>query len=170
VVTKKLQFSEDSCPLQLQVWSTSIRIGIVVFVHWMGCVCNQSCHVRTCLSNSWHKLQVAAFAQLAAVGRGSNTCIYVMAIFTMCESTEQGFCIKFMWRRAVSYEHCDMWRVLGLRVRPGNKTANVTVEGSHISATKEGAPSAKQNEGHGTGVFWFWGYCTPRVRSRRANN
>jgi len=33
----------------------------------VGCVCNQSWHVRTCLSNSWHKLQVAAFAHLAAV-------------------------------------------------------------------------------------------------------
>ena len=46
-----------------------------MFVYWVGCVCNQSWHVRTCLSNSWHKLQVAAFAQLVVVGRGSNTCI-----------------------------------------------------------------------------------------------
>jgi len=38
---------------------------------------------------------VAAFAQFAAAGRGSNTCVYVMAIFTMCESTEQRICIKF---------------------------------------------------------------------------
>ena len=71
----------------------SIRIEIVVVVHWVGCVCNKSWHVRTCLSNSWHKLQVAAFAQLAVAGRGSNTCLYVMAIFTMCESTEQRICI-----------------------------------------------------------------------------
>jgi len=78
-----------------EVCSKSIRIGIVVVVHWVGCVCNQSWHVRTCLSNSWHKLQVAAFAQLAVLGRGSNTCIYVTAIFTMCESTEQHICITF---------------------------------------------------------------------------
>ena len=39
------------------------------------------------------------------------------------------------------------------------------MEGSHVSATKEGAPGAKQNKGHVTGVFWFWGYRTPRVRS-----
>ena len=32
---------------------------------------------------------MAAFAQLAAVGRGINTCVYVIAICTMCESTEQ---------------------------------------------------------------------------------
>jgi len=32
---------------------------------------------------------MAAFAQLAAVCRGSNTCVYNIAIFTMCESTEQ---------------------------------------------------------------------------------
>jgi len=31
---------------------------------------------------------VAAFVQLAVVGRGSSTCVYVIAIFTMCESTE----------------------------------------------------------------------------------
>jgi len=80
------------------VCSKSIRIGIVVVVHWVGCVCNQSWHVRTCLSNSWLKLQVAAFVQLALVGRGSNTCIYVMAIFMTCESTEQRICIKVCFK------------------------------------------------------------------------
>ena len=39
-------------------------------------------------------MQVAAFAQLAVVGRGSNMCVYVTAIFTVCESTEQRVCIK----------------------------------------------------------------------------
>ena len=67
-------------------------------VHWVGCVCSQSWHVRTCLSNSWHKLQVAAFAQLAVLGRGSDTCVYVIAIFTMCESTEQRIWIKFCFK------------------------------------------------------------------------
>jgi hypothetical protein len=43
-------------------------------------------------------LQVAAFAQLAVVGRGINTCVYVIAIFTMCESTEQRICIKFCFK------------------------------------------------------------------------
>ena len=81
-----------------EVCSKSIRIGIVVVVHLVGCVCNQSCHVRTCLSKSWHKLQVPAFAQLAAVDRGSNTCVYVKVIFTMCESTEQRICIKFCFK------------------------------------------------------------------------
>ena len=64
-----------------EVCSNSIWIGFVVVVHWVGCVCNQPWHFRTCLSNSWNKLQVAAFAQLAAVGRGSYTCAYVIAIF-----------------------------------------------------------------------------------------
>jgi len=41
---------------------------------------------------------VAAFAQLAVVGRGSNTCVYVIAIFTMCESAEQRICIKFCFK------------------------------------------------------------------------
>ena len=80
------------------VCSNIIRIGIVVVVHWVGCVWNQSWHIRTCLSNSWHKLQVAAFPQFPVVGRGSNTCVYVIAIFTMCESTEQRICIKFCFK------------------------------------------------------------------------
>ena len=41
---------------------------------------------------------MAAFAQLAVVGRGSNTCVYVIAIFTMCESPEQRICIKFCFK------------------------------------------------------------------------
>ena len=41
---------------------------------------------------------MAAFAQLAVVGCGSNTCIYVIAIFTMCESTEHCICIKFSFK------------------------------------------------------------------------
>ena len=81
-----------------KVCSKSIRIGIVMVVHWVGCVYSQSWHVRTCLSNSWHKLQVAASAQLAVVNRGSNTCVYVIAIFTMCGSTEQSICIKFCFK------------------------------------------------------------------------
>ena len=84
--------------LKYVVCSKSIWIGIVVIVQWVGCVCSQSWHVCTCLSNSWHKLQVAAFAQLAVVGRGSNTCLYVIAIFTMCESIEQRICIKFCFK------------------------------------------------------------------------
>ena len=80
------------------VCSKSIRIGIVVVVHWVRCVCNHSRQVRTCLSNSSHKLQVAAFARLPVVGRGSNTCVCVIAIFTMCESTEQRICIKFCFK------------------------------------------------------------------------
>ena len=94
-----------------EVCSKSIRIGKVVVVHWVGCVCNQSWHVRTCLSNSWHKLQVAAFAQLTAVGCGSNTCVYVIAIFTMCESTEQRICIKFCFKigkpATETYQNCS---------------------------------------------------------------
>jgi len=43
-------------------------------------------------------LQVAGYAHLAVVGRGSNTCVYVIAIFTMCERTEQRICIKFCFK------------------------------------------------------------------------
>jgi len=41
---------------------------------------------------------VAAFAQLAVIGRGSNTCVYVIAISTMCESAEQRICVKFCFK------------------------------------------------------------------------
>ena len=41
---------------------------------------------------------MAAFAQLAVVDRGSNTCVYVIAIFMMCGSTEQCICIKFCFK------------------------------------------------------------------------
>ena len=41
---------------------------------------------------------MAAFAQLAVVGSGSNMRVYVIAIFTMCESTEQRICIKFCFK------------------------------------------------------------------------
>ena len=41
---------------------------------------------------------MAAFAQLAVVGRGRNTCVYVTAIFMMCENTKQRICIKFCFK------------------------------------------------------------------------
>ena len=41
---------------------------------------------------------MAAFAQLAVVCRRNNMCVYVVAIFTMCESTEQCICIKFCFK------------------------------------------------------------------------
>ena len=43
---------------------------------------------------------MAAYAQLAVVGHGSNTCIYVIAIFTMCDSIEQRIYIKFCFKIA----------------------------------------------------------------------
>ena len=41
---------------------------------------------------------MAAFAQLVVGVRRSNTCLYVIATFTMCESTEQRICIKFCFK------------------------------------------------------------------------
>ena len=41
---------------------------------------------------------MAALPQLAVVGRGSNTCVYLIAIFTMCGSTKQRICIKFCFK------------------------------------------------------------------------
>ena len=49
---------------------------------------------------------MASFAQLAVVGRGSNTCVYVTTIFTMCESTEQRikFCFKIQNPATETYQ------------------------------------------------------------------
>ena len=41
---------------------------------------------------------MAAFSQLAVVGRGINTYVYVTEIFTMCESSEQRICIRFCFK------------------------------------------------------------------------
>jgi len=41
---------------------------------------------------------VTAFDQLAVAGRGSNTCVCVIEIFMMCESTEQRICIKVRFK------------------------------------------------------------------------
>ena len=41
---------------------------------------------------------MAAFALLAAVSRGNNKCVGVIAICTMCESTEQRICLKFCFK------------------------------------------------------------------------
>ena len=41
---------------------------------------------------------MAAFAQLAVVGCGSNMWVYFLAIFMICESTEQRICIKFCFK------------------------------------------------------------------------
>jgi len=41
---------------------------------------------------------MAVFAQLAVVGHGSNTCVYVIAIFMVCASTKQCICIKFCFK------------------------------------------------------------------------
>jgi len=53
---------------------------------------------------------VAAFAQLSVVGRGSNTCVYVIAICTVCESTEQRICIKFCFK--IGKPATEMYQVL----------------------------------------------------------
>ena len=78
------------------MWFFKILSGFKLVVNCVGCVCRHSSHVRTFLSNSRHKLQVAAFPRLAAAFRGSNTRVYVIAIFLRCvKSTEQRICIKF---------------------------------------------------------------------------
>ena len=148
------------------VCSNSIRIGTVVVVHWVGCVCNQSWHVCTCLSNSWHKLQVAAFAHLAVVSRGSNTCVYVIAIFTMCESTEQRICIKFCFK--IGKTATETYQLL--QQPYGEDAMGRTQVFDWFRRFKEGRKSVESDPRSGRPFFWFWGYRTSWGRSRRANN
>jgi len=43
---------------------------------------------------------MAAFAQLAVVGRGNNTCVYAIAIFTMCESVKRHTISRDLFERS----------------------------------------------------------------------
>jgi len=102
---------------------------------------------------------VAAFAQLAVVGRGSETCIYVIAIFMMCGSTEQRICIKFCFKigKTATETYQLLQQAHGEDAMGRTQVFDwFTVEGSLVFATKEGAPGAKQNKGHITGVFFYF--------------
>jgi len=139
-----LNLSVHNCiikPQAYEVCSNSIRIGIVVVVHWVECVCNQSWHVHTCLSNSWHRLRMAAFAQLAVIGRGSNTCVYVIAIFTMCESTEQRNCIKFCFK--IGKTAMETWQLLQLAY--GEDAMGHTQVSDWLRRFKEGRTSVESD-------------------------
>ena len=134
------------------VYSKSIRVGIVAVVHWLGCVCNKSWHVRTCLSNSWHKLQVAAFAQLAVVGCGSNTCVYVIAIFTMCESTEQRICIKFCSKIGKTAPETYQW----LQQAYGEDAMGLTQVFDWFRRFKEGRKRGARYEAKQRSCYWLF--------------
>ena len=91
---------------------------------------------------------MAAFAQLAVVGRGSNTCVYVIAIFTMCESTEQRICINSFLIGKPAMETYQL-----LQQAYGEDAMGRTQMFDWFRRFKEGTSSAKQNKGHVTGVF-----------------
>ena len=92
---------------------------------------------------------MAAFAQLAAVCRGSNTCVYVIAIFTMCESTEQRICIKFCFK--IGKTATETYQLL--QQAYGEDVMGRTQVFDWFRRFKVGAPGAKQNKGHVPGVF-----------------
>ena len=96
---------------------------------------------------------MAAFAQLAVVGRGSNTCVYVTAIVTMCENTEQRICIKFCFKIGkAATETCQLLQQAYGEVAMGRtqmfdwfrrfKEGRTSVESVHHS----GRPSTSRNE------------------------
>ena len=102
---------------------------------------------------------MAAFAQLAAVSHESNTCVYFIAIFKMCESTEQRICIKFRFKigKLAKETYQLLQQTYGEdALRRTQVFKWFTVEGSILSATK-GAPGAKQNKGHVSGFFFIEG-------------
>ena len=92
---------------------------------------------------------MAAFAQLAVVGRRNNTCVYVIAIFTMCESTEKRICIKFCFK--IGKAEMETYQLL--QKAYGEVAMGRTQVFDWFRRFKEGAPGAKQNKGHVTGVF-----------------
>jgi len=92
---------------------------------------------------------MAVFAQLAVVGCGSNMCVYVIVIFTMCESTEQRICIKFCFK--IGKTATETYQLL--QQAYGEDAMGHTQVFDWFRRLKEGAPSVKQNEGHVTGVF-----------------
>jgi len=94
-------------------------------------------------------VQVAAFAQLAAVGRGNNTCVYVIAIFTMCESTEQRICIRFCFK--IGKPATETYQLL--QQAYGEDAVGRKQMFVWFRRFKEGVPGAKQNKGHVTDVF-----------------
>ena len=92
---------------------------------------------------------MAAFDQLAVVGRGSNTCVYVTEIITMCESTEQCICIKFCFK--IGKTATETYQLL--QQAYGKDAMGRTQVFEWFRIFKEKTPDAKQNKGHVTGVF-----------------
>ena len=102
---------------------------------------------------------MASFAQLAAVGRGSNTCIYVIAIFTMCERTEQGISIKFCFK--IGKTATETYQLL--QQAYSEDTLGRTQVFDWFRRFKDGRCKTKSR-------YWLFFYSEGIVRSRRANN
>ena len=110
-----------------------------------------TCSYSTCLSNSRHKLQVAAFAQLAVIGRGSNTCVFVIAIFKMCASTEQRICIKFCFK--IGKTATETYHLLQ-QAYGEDAMGRTQVFGSFdLKRVERRGAKCEANEGRVTGVF-----------------
>ena len=98
------------------------------------------------------QVEVAESAQLAVVGRGSNTCVYVIVIFTCVKVPNNTFASSFVLKlekpQQKRINYCS--KHMGTTWR---QKAIFTVVGSLVSTTKEGAPGAKQTKGHVIDVF-----------------
>ena len=99
---------------------------------------------------------MAAFAHFAVVGRGSNTFVYVIMIFTMCESTEQRICIKFCFK--IGKTATETYQLL--QQACGEDAVSRTQMFDWFRRFKEGRTSVESDppigttvKGHVTGVF-----------------
>ena len=90
---------------------------------------------------------------MAVVGRGNNTCFYVIENFTMCESTEQRICMKFCFKIGKTatetyqllqqvYDEDSMGRTQVFDWFCPFKEIRISVE----SDTRSGRPSTSRNE------------------------
>ena len=76
-------------------------------------------------------------------------CVYVIVIFTICESTGHRICIKFCFKIGkTATETCQL-----LQQAYSEDAMGRTQVFDWFHRFKEGAPGAKQNKGHVTCIF-----------------
>jgi len=76
-------------------------------------------------------------------------CVYVIAIFTMCENTQQHICIKFCFK--IGKTATETFQLL--QQAYGEDAMGCTQVYDWFHRFKEGVPGAKQNKCHVTGIF-----------------
>ena len=109
---------------------------------------------------------MAAFAPLAVVGRGSNTCVYVIATFMMCESTEQRICIKFSFK--IGKPATETYQLL--QQAYGEDAMGRTQVSDWFRRFKEGRTSVESDPHSGRPSIWRNEEMIAKVRTFIRNN